>query len=302
MTISAVTLNSMNCTGQVSSAPAAGTAKSAEVPQQPQAAADSFSAAAPSSEEVSQADITKMRGQAGTASQAEAAPQNSPETAAGSEAPKAEGTVSAKCGECDPPSISEEAGRLDQMADKREAACARGEKAAAKWLKEADFLESKKAMYDRAKAIYEQYSARAEQLWQQGGDHVKRGDSMLWNPYAYYMGLSLKNLGEYELKMSAYYQDAAAQQAQTMETCKGDPKADAAKAASLRKKAQENIELARQQRQIALQERTDAARLRWQEQVNSGDADALEASADAHQASSESLIRESAGLEYQIAH
>ena len=107
-------INPTNISGLSSmraSAPNVATNKSASAQEQVSAqSADSFAQTSVDSEAALNVNLAKLREQVGGS--------------------KVEGSVSAKCGECDPPTASQEADHLEQSAEKREMASARGEQAA----------------------------------------------------------------------------------------------------------------------------------------------------------------------------
>lgn len=268
-------INPTNISGLSSmraSAPNVAANKSASAQEQTSApAADSFAQASVDSEAALNVNLAKLREQVGSS--------------------KVEGSVSAKCGECDPPTASQEADHLEESAEKREAASARGEQVAQQLRAKAEALEYRVARYNYAKQVVANCQQRAKELDGMGDSRVARGAAMLWNPYAYVMGLSYDNLGTFEMDMAEAYLKEAAIWAKEIGNYDSTPEKDLAEAKKLRQMADHNQKLAAEQRALAQQERTEAARIRWNEgEYNNMAAEALEASAASREAQSDSLL------------
>ncbi len=268
-------INPANISGLSSmraSAPGVAAQQSAAAEQQTSAsAADSFAQTSVDSEASLNVNLTKLREQMGSS--------------------KVEGSVSAKCGECDPPTASQEADHLEQSAEKREAASARGEQAAQQLRAKAEALEYRVARYNYAKQVVANCQQRAKELEGMGDSRVARGAAMLWNPYAYVMGLSYDNLGTFEIDMAEAYLKEAAIWSKEINDYNSTPEKDLAEAKKLRQMADHNEKLAAEQRALAKQERTEAARIRWSEgEYNNMAAEALDASAASREAQSDSLL------------
>lgn len=268
-------INPTNISGLSSmraSAPNVAANKSVSAQEQTSApAADSFAQTSVDSEAALNVNLAKLREQVGSS--------------------KVEGSVSAKCGECDPPTASQEADHLEESAEKREAASARGEQAAQQLRAKAEALEYRVARYNYAKQVVANCQQRAKELDGMGDSRVARGAAMLWNPYAYVMGLSYDNLGTFEMDMAEAYLKEAAIWAKEIDSYDSTPDKDLAEAKKLRQMADHNQKLAAEQRALAQQERTEAARIRWNEgEYNNMAAEALEASAASIEAKSDSLL------------
>lgn len=253
------------------SAPSVAMNQSVATEQASTQAADSFAQTSVDSEASLNVNLAKLREQVGGS--------------------KVEGSVSAKCGECDSPSASQEASHLEQSAEKREAASARGEQAAQQLRAKAEALEYRVARYNYAKQVVANCQQRAKELDGMGDSRVARGAAMLWNPYACIMGLSYDNLGTFEMDMAEAYLQEAAIWSKEISNYNSTPEKDLAEAKKLRQMADHNEKLAAEQRALAQQERNEAARLRWSEgEYNNMAAETLEASAASREAQSASLL------------
>ncbi|MGM9998312.1 MAG: hypothetical protein ACI38Q_02775 [Candidatus Bruticola sp.] len=203
---------------------------------------------------------------------------------------QAEGSVSAQCGDCDSPSAAQEAGRLEESADKREAASMRGQQAAEQLRAKAEMLEYKANRFNYAKQVVANCRQRAQELGNLGDTRVARGAAILWNPYSYVMGLAFDSLGNFEMDMSDAYLNEAAIWNKEIESYQGDPAQDLAEAKRLRQMADHNEKLAAEQMNIARQERAEAARLRWTEGEYNNMSEFLQQSAQRHEAEGASLL------------